>query len=79
MFFRLSVVLLLAFVPACAENGSLLLAGGGKPGPEIVKRFAGLAGGLDAPIVVIPTAGGQDRYDGGCWKRPFCARRALRI
>ena len=31
--------------------------------PAIVKRFIDLAGGPDAPIVIIPTAGDDDEYD----------------
>lgn len=36
--------------------------GGGRLGPEILNRFAQLAGGLNAPIVVIPTAGEAATY-----------------
>jgi cyanophycinase len=45
------------------ERGSLVIVGGDMQDLEILRRFAGLAGGLDAPIVVIPTAGGGDNYD----------------
>jgi len=44
-------------------NGALVLAGGGIRNMAIIERFVDLAGGLDAPIVVIPTAGGQEYYD----------------
>ncbi len=44
-------------------NGSLLLAGGGVQDQTIFERFIELAGGPQAPIVVIPTAGGADSYD----------------
>jgi cyanophycinase len=37
------------------EKGSLVIAGGGI-GIETVQRFIGLAGGKDAPIVIVPTA-----------------------
>ncbi len=37
-------------------KGALVIVGGGGAGPEIWKRFIELAGGPDAPIVVIPTA-----------------------
>jgi cyanophycinase len=43
------------------RNGSLVIVGGGQIGPEIMKRFLDLAGGPDAPIVLIPTADTQDR------------------
>lgn len=44
------------------ERGALVIAGGGRLGPEVVGRFLELAGGPDAPIVVIPTAGGAPSY-----------------
>lgn len=43
-------------------RGSLVIAGGGQLGPEIWGRFIDLAGGPNAPIVVIPTAGGAPEY-----------------
>jgi cyanophycinase len=39
------------------EQGSLVIVGGGAIGPEIWQRFMALAGGPDAPIVYVPTAG----------------------
>ncbi len=45
------------------ENGSLVIVGGGRLDSGILERFLDLAGGADAPIVVIPTAGGGDHYD----------------
>lgn len=45
------------------SNGSLVIVGGAMRDPGIMKRFLDLAGGPDAPIVVIPTAGGADQYD----------------
>ncbi|MCY4358189.1 MAG: cyanophycinase [Gammaproteobacteria bacterium] len=44
-------------------NGSLVIVGGGLRDLSILQEFASLAGGLDAPIVVIPTAGGAENYD----------------
>ncbi len=44
-------------------NGSLVIVGGAMNDPGIMKRFLDLAGGPNAPIVVIPTAGGQEDYD----------------
>ena len=43
--------------------GTLVIVGGGLRDPAILERFVGLAGGPDAPIVVIPTAGGSETYD----------------
>ena len=42
------------------ENGSLVIVGGGSIQGEIITRFAELAGGFDAPIVIIPTAAGGE-------------------
>ena len=43
-------------------NGSLVIVGGAMKDPAIIERFLELAGGKDAPIVVIPTAGGRQEY-----------------
>lgn len=48
------------------ERGSLVVVGGGRIGPEILSRFFELAGGKDAPIVVIPTAGEDSVYTQTC-------------
>jgi len=45
------------------SNGSLVIVGGAMRDPGIMERFLNLAGGPNAPIVVIPTAGGKDEYD----------------
>lgn len=65
--FLLLLLLLLGFTTTYAQevgppNGTLLAAGGGIKDLNILKRFITLAGGPDAPIVVIPTAGGADDY-----------------
>jgi cyanophycinase len=44
-------------------NGALVIVGGAMRDPAIRERFIDLAGGPDAPIVVIPTAGGGQDYD----------------
>jgi cyanophycinase len=49
-------------MPAPSVPGSLVIAGGGQLGPEVVSRFIELAGGPDALIVVIPTAGSDSAY-----------------
>src|SRR5687767_11294868 len=43
-------------------KGSLIVHGGGKLQKELVERFITLAGGPEALIVVIPTAGTQDDF-----------------
>lgn len=45
------------------ENGTLIIAGGGKLSDEILSTFIEAAGGVDAPILVIPTALGLTTYD----------------
>lgn len=44
------------------SNGSLVIVGGAMKDPAIIERFLQLAGGKDAPIVMIPTAGGREEY-----------------
>src|SRR5258705_13606984 len=46
------------------ERGALVIVGGGKVGADILGRLFDLAGGKDAPLVVIPTANGQDDFPG---------------
>jgi cyanophycinase len=43
-------------------RGSVLVVGGGSLGPEVLGRFVELAGGPDALIVDVPTAGGDSVY-----------------
>jgi cyanophycinase len=45
------------------ERGTLIVAGGGRLGPEIVQRFIDLAGGDTARIVIIPTAGEEESFN----------------
>lgn len=45
------------------SNGYLVIVGGAMRDPAIFERFLDLAGGPDAPIVIIPTAGAGENYD----------------
>ncbi|MBV6432722.1 MAG: Cyanophycinase [Bryobacteraceae bacterium] len=63
-----------AFCQIGPDHGSLLIAGGGTLGPEIMQRFLQLAGGKDAPIVFIPTAGDRDSYDDDSIGKQFFAK-----
>ena len=45
------------------KKGSLVIVGGGALPESVVNRFIELAGGPDAKIIVIPTAGGKDSYN----------------
>ncbi len=48
-------------------RGSLVVSGGGETTSHIAVRFIELAGGPDAPIVVVPTSGRDDeRYNASC-------------
>jgi cyanophycinase len=71
---RLIIPLLLVLfaVPASAgdhgpDKGTLVIVGGNMQDPAIVKRFIDLAGGPDAPIVIIPTAGEADEQYHEYW------------
>ncbi|MEZ5395635.1 MAG: cyanophycinase [Bryobacterales bacterium] len=60
-------VFLLALVAVSLQaQGSLVIVGGGLKDQNIWNRFIELAGGPDAAIVVIPTAGGAEDY-GADW------------
>ena len=43
--------------PVGPEKGSLVIVGGGNVGPEIWAKFVELAGGANANIIYVPTAG----------------------
>ncbi|OTB04849.1 hypothetical protein M426DRAFT_11211 [Hypoxylon sp. CI-4A] len=45
------------------ENGTLVIVGGNAQDDAIYQRIIDLAGGVDAPIITIPTADGSDTYD----------------
>jgi cyanophycinase len=76
----------LAFLAICSTSaaeigpskGTLLIVGGGSLGKDIVDRFVALAGGLDAPIVVIPTAEGADKYDPSYLAKSFLAKAGFK-
>lgn len=55
-------LLLLAPLLAAAQTGSLVVVGGGQMPPVILDTFFELAGGRDARIVVVPTAGEEADY-----------------
>ena len=49
------------------DKGTLVIVGGAMQDPAIVERFIDLAGGPEAPIVIIPTAGEADDEYGEYW------------
>jgi cyanophycinase-like exopeptidase len=58
-----SIVLLTSISLSAAvhgpDKGTLVIVGGNMQDPAIVKRFIDIAGGPDAPIVIIPTTTGR--------------------
>jgi cyanophycinase len=61
-------------------RGSLVVVGGALRDPAIIRRFLELAGGAEAPIVVIPTAEGGESYDDSYpGLRQFRAQGATRL
>lgn len=74
----LALIALAAIAPATAARaqpapkvgppkGAVIVVGGGAIGPEIYSRFIELAGGPDALIIDVPTAGGAATYPAD-WK-----------
>src|SRR6476660_4786745 len=45
------------------KHGTLVISGGAEKPGIILERFVQLAGGADAPIIVVPTSGNADDYD----------------
>jgi cyanophycinase len=60
-------------------SGSVVVVGGGSQGREVFAKFIELAGGPDALIVDVPTAGGDSTYpaDGGRGLRAAGARNVI--
>jgi cyanophycinase len=51
------------FETAGPDSGYLVIVGGNLKDTSIINRFITLAGGIDAPMVVIPTASGDTKID----------------
>src|SRR5437016_3862121 len=45
------------------KHGTLVVSGGAEKPGIVLERFIALAGGPDAPIIVIPTSGNEENYD----------------
>jgi cyanophycinase len=69
---------LLAAQTVGPARGSLIVAGGGKLGPEITGRFIELAGGPDAPVVLIPTAQEDTGIAAGWLEKTVLAKAGLK-
>jgi len=67
VFVLLSIVVSAGFAAHAQKigpkNGALVIVGGNMQDAAIVRRFIDLAGGPDASIIVVPTAGDDDEYD----------------
>lgn len=55
-------------------KGNLVIVGGGQIGTDIAEKFLALAGGKDAPIVVIPTAGGAEKYEASSLEKSWLTK-----
>lgn len=53
------------------SRGTLVIVGGGTVGSDISDKFFELAGGKDAPIIVIPTADAADEFDASYLDKTF--------
>ena len=72
---RMFALLLLGAVPGFAgaqaegpPRGTLVVSGGAETTSHIIDRFVDLAGGPDAPIVIIPTSGRSGKRERGTSK-----------
>ncbi len=66
MFIRLVVSFLLVVggeAPKVGPASGALVVDGGGENAETIKRFVALAGGVDSPVVLIPTASESERVD----------------
>lgn len=61
------------------EKGSLVIVGGALKDSNIVLKFIELAGGPDSPIVIIPTASGEEEFDNDRLARMFTSRGAVDV
>jgi cyanophycinase len=73
--FYILLVLILNFLSLCGQdvkdqnfssgppNGTLIIIGGGEISESLNNKIMQVSGGLQIPIVVIPTADGGDNYD----------------
>jgi cyanophycinase len=73
--FNIFLILALNFFTICCQdtrtqdfssgpaNGTLIIIGGGEIGESLNRKIMEISGGLQIPIVVIPTADGSEKYD----------------
>jgi len=73
--YHIFLILILIFFPLCGQdtktqnvssgpaNGTLIIIGGGEISESLNKKIMEISGGLQIPIVIIPTADGRENYD----------------
>jgi cyanophycinase len=57
--FLFAILAALLSIPALAQNGALVVVGGGNTGPDIIGRALELAGGKDAIVTVLPQSSAE--------------------
>jgi cyanophycinase len=57
--FLLTVLAVLLSLPAFAQNGALVVVGGGNTGPDIIGKALELAGGRDAIVTILPQSSAE--------------------
>lgn len=61
------------------QSGSLVIVGGNMKDTPIINSFISLAGGVDAPMIVIPTAGGEKVIDNASAARVLTSAGARNV
>src|SRR4051794_30490647 len=61
--FLLTVLAVLLSLPAFAQNGAVVVVGGGNTGPDIIGKALELAGGSNAIVTILPQSSAEP--DGG--------------
>ena len=74
LFLFLATHILAAEPHVGPEKGALIVHGGGRLGKETVQEFIRLAGGLDGPFVIIPTAEEGEAWGADYVQKSFLVR-----
>ena len=73
--YHIFLILIMNFFTLCGQdtktqdfssgpaNGTLIIIGGGDISESLNKKIMEISGGLQIPIVIIPTADGRENYD----------------
>jgi cyanophycinase len=57
--FLFTILAVLVSMPAFAQNGALVVVGGGNTGPDIIGKALELAGGRDAIVTILPQSSAE--------------------